>query len=104
MYMNFALAPSAALLIFCAARYRNIFSTWLTSRPALVLGDSSYSIYLVHYLVLMVATKLIGLGPHGVVFGSVAIVLSITAVLVISILLYTYYESPARKWLRRLWR
>jgi peptidoglycan/LPS O-acetylase OafA/YrhL len=104
MYMNFALAPSAALLIFCAARYRNVFATWLTSRPMLVLGDASYSIYLVHYLVLMVATKLIGMEPHGVVFSSVAIALSTIATLAISILLYTYYESPARRWLRRMWR
>ena len=104
MYMNFALGPSAGLLIFCAARYRNIFSTWLTSRPALMLGDASYSIYLVHYLVLMVATKLIGQGPHGVVFGGVAILLCTIATLVISVLLYTYFESPTRKWLRRMWR
>jgi peptidoglycan/LPS O-acetylase OafA/YrhL len=104
MYMNFALGPSAALLIFCAARYRNIFSTWLTSRPALMLGDASYSIYLLHYLVLMVATKLIGQGRHGTVFGSVAILLCTIATFAISILLYTYYESPARRLLRQMWR
>ena len=69
----------------------------------LVLGDASYSIYLVHYMVLMVATKLIGSSPHGVVFNSVAIVLCTIAILALSILLYTYYESPARKWLRRMW-
>ena len=103
MYMNFALAPSAALLVFCAARYRNVFSDLLSSRPALVLGDASYSIYLVHYLVLMVATKLIGSAAHGTAFNAVAIVLSTLAVLAISIALYTYYESPARKWLRQLW-
>jgi peptidoglycan/LPS O-acetylase OafA/YrhL len=104
MYMNFALAPSAALLIFCAARYRNMFSAVLTSRPALMLGDASYSIYLVHYMVLMVATRLIGSGVHGVVFNSMAVILSTIAILLISILLYRYYESPARKWLRGLWR
>ena len=60
MYMNFALAPSAALLIFCAARYRNVLSRLLTSRPALLLGDASYSIYLTHFLVLMVDFKLFG--------------------------------------------
>jgi peptidoglycan/LPS O-acetylase OafA/YrhL len=104
MYMNFALGPSAALMIFCAARYRNVFSMWLTSRPLLVLGDASYSIYLVHFMVLMVATKLIGSAAHGVVFDSAAIALSTIAILAISVLLYTYYESPARKFLRQLWR
>jgi peptidoglycan/LPS O-acetylase OafA/YrhL len=83
MYLNFALGPSAALLIFCAARCRNIFATWLTSRPLLAPGDASYSIYMVHYMVLMVTTKLIGSSPHGVVFNSVAIVLSTIAILAV---------------------
>jgi peptidoglycan/LPS O-acetylase OafA/YrhL len=46
MFMNFGLAPSAALLVFCAARYRNVFSRLLNSPSALVLGGASYSIYL----------------------------------------------------------
>jgi peptidoglycan/LPS O-acetylase OafA/YrhL len=104
MYMNFGLAPSAALLVFCAARYRNVFSRLLTTRPMLVLGDASYSIYLLHYVVLMIATKLIGAAVHGAIFNAVALILSTIATLVVSILLYAYYESPARKGLRRLWR
>ena len=68
MNMNFALAPSAALLIFCAARYRNAASWLLTSRPAVALGEASYSIYLVHYVVYATAIKLIGSGPHGIVY------------------------------------
>jgi len=103
MYMNFALAPSAALLVFCAARYRNVFSRLLTSRFALVLGDASYSIYMVHYVVLMIDTKLIGTAVHSVVFSIIALILSSFIILFVSILLYRYYESPARKWLRQLW-
>jgi len=104
MYMNFALGPSAALMIFCAARYRNAISQALTSRPALLLGDASYSIYLIHFLVLMVAFRLIGSAPHGVAFESLAIAFCTLATLAISILLYRYYESPTRRWLRQLWR
>lgn len=104
MYMNFALAPSAALLVFSAARYRNVFSRLLTSRPFVVLGDASYSIYLLHFMVLMLATKLIGPTVHGDGFNAVALILSVVATLLISILLYSYYEAPARRWLRRLWR
>jgi peptidoglycan/LPS O-acetylase OafA/YrhL len=104
MYMNFALAPSAALLVFSAARYRNVFSRLLTSRLFVVLGDASYSIYLLHFMVLMLATKLIGSTIHGDGFNTVALILSVAATLLISILLYSYYEAPARRWLRRLWR
>jgi peptidoglycan/LPS O-acetylase OafA/YrhL len=104
MYMNFGLAPSAALLVFCAARYRNVVSRLLNSPSALVLGDASYSIYLVHYIMLMIATKLIGTAVHGAIFNTIALILSTIATLVGSILLYAYYESLARKWLRRLCR
>jgi peptidoglycan/LPS O-acetylase OafA/YrhL len=103
MYMNFALAPSAALLIFSAARYRHVFSQALSSRSALILGDASYSIYLVHYLVLMVVVKLAGAAVRGIVFDTVLLITVIAVVLLVSILLYNFYEAPARKWLRRLW-
>jgi peptidoglycan/LPS O-acetylase OafA/YrhL len=102
MYMNFALAPSVALLVFSAARYRNVFSRLLASRPFLVLGNASYSIYLVHYTVLMIATKLIGSVVHTELFNALAFILSTVAILLISILLYRCYEAPARKWLRQL--
>jgi peptidoglycan/LPS O-acetylase OafA/YrhL len=104
MYMNFALAPSAALLVFSAARYHNVFSRLLMSRPLLVLGDASYSIYLLHYTVLMIATKLIGSAVHSELFNALAIILSTITTLLISVLFYRCYEAPARKWLRQLWR
>jgi hypothetical protein len=104
MYMNFALAPSAAVLVFTAARYRNVFARLLTSAPALKLGDASYSIYLVHFLVLMAVFKFIGPSAHGVLFDALTMVLAMAAVLAISLLLYRYYEAPARNWLRRRWR
>jgi peptidoglycan/LPS O-acetylase OafA/YrhL len=63
MYMNLGLALSAALLVFCTARYRKVVSRLLNSPPALVLGDASYSINLVHY-VMLIATKLIGRAVH----------------------------------------
>jgi hypothetical protein len=104
MYMNFAQAPSVALLVFSAARYHNVFSRLLASRPFLVLGDASYSIYLVHYTVLMIAAKLIGSAVHSELFNALAFVLSTVVILLISILLYRCYEAPARTWLRQLWR
>jgi peptidoglycan/LPS O-acetylase OafA/YrhL len=66
MNMNFALAPAAALLIFCAARYRNVAVKILTLRLAIALGEASYSIYLVHYVVLMIIVRLSGSIVHGV--------------------------------------
>jgi peptidoglycan/LPS O-acetylase OafA/YrhL len=101
MAMNFALAPSVALLVFCAARYRSVASRLLTSRPAIALGEASYSIYLVHSIVLISAVKLSGGAVHGVAYHVVELVVLMAIVVAISLLLYAYYEAPARGWLRQ---
>jgi peptidoglycan/LPS O-acetylase OafA/YrhL len=101
MNMNFALAPSAALLVFCAARYQSAASRLLTSRPAIALGEASYSIYLVHSIVLISAVKLTGNVVHGTAYNVLKLVVLMAIVVAVSLLLYTYYEAPARQWLRR---
>ena len=101
MNMNFALAPTAALLVFCGARYKNIGSRVLALRPVLLLGGASYSIYLVHDVVLGAAVKLTGSAKHSVVYDSAKLVLLLAVVLAISQALYTYNEAPPRKRHRR---
>jgi peptidoglycan/LPS O-acetylase OafA/YrhL len=101
MNLNFALAPSVALLVFCAARYQSAASRLLTSRPAIALGQASYSIYLVHSIVLISAVKLTGNAVHGTAYNVVKLIVLMAIVVAISLLLYAYYEAPARSWLRR---
>jgi peptidoglycan/LPS O-acetylase OafA/YrhL len=104
MNMNFALAPSAALLIFCAARYQTPASRFLTLRPILALGDASYSIYLVHVVVLFGAERLAGAVVHNFAYDLVKLLVLTTLVLVISLTLYAWYEAPARALLRGVGR
>ena len=103
MNMNFALAPSAALAVFCGARYKNIVSRMLMSRSILLLGGASYSIYLVHDVVLGISVKLTGSARHSFAYDLVKLILLLLVVLAISLVLYAYYEAPARKWLRGRW-
>jgi len=104
MNMNFALAPSAALLIFCAARYRGRIFRLLMCRPVIVLGEASYSIYLVHLVVLTAAARLLSPAGHGIFYDLFDLALIIVAIFLISIALYAFYEAPARRLLRGLWR
>jgi peptidoglycan/LPS O-acetylase OafA/YrhL len=100
--MNFALAPTAALLIFCAARYRGPASRLLTLAPVIALGEASYSIYMVHYVVLKIAESLTGSAVYGIGYDVVKLLVIFALVCAISLTLYTYYEAPIRQWLRRL--
>jgi peptidoglycan/LPS O-acetylase OafA/YrhL len=103
MNMNFALAPSAALLIFCAARYRGAIFRPLTCRPVMVLGEASYSIYLVHLVILAVAVRLLVSAGHGILYDVAELLLITIVIFLMSIALYAFYEAPARKLLRGLW-
>jgi len=44
---------------------------------------------------------LTGTAKHSFVYDSAKLVLLLVIVLAISLALYTYYEAPARKWLRK---
>jgi peptidoglycan/LPS O-acetylase OafA/YrhL len=104
MNMNFALAPSAAVVIFCAARYGGATFRPLTCRPVMVLGEASYSIYLVHLVILTAAARLLAPAGHGIWYALVELLAVTLVVLVVSASLYAYYEAPTRKLLRALWR
>jgi peptidoglycan/LPS O-acetylase OafA/YrhL len=103
MNMNFALAPSAAVLIFCAARYRGATFRPLTCRPVMVLGEASYSIYLVHLVILTVAARLLVPAGHGIWYNVAELLLITIIISLISIALFAFYEAPARKLLRGPW-
>lgn len=108
---NFGLAPSAAVIVFCLARYRSWFAWLMSTRPLLALGEASYSIYLLHVLVIISVYR-IGLGPErgraletwiGVLpLAVVRYAVTVAIVCVVAMLSYRIVEVPARSWLRTL--
>ena len=103
---NFALAPSAAIIVFCAARYVGPLARLLTSRPVLALGEASY--YLLHFFVLIIVARLsaeaLPATPTNVAFAVTKLVVLVAFILLISLASFAYFEAPARAWLRELWR
>lgn len=104
--LNFGVAPSVALLIFCAARYPSWLSRFASSRPMIKLGDASYEIYLIHIAAFIVVAKLaqpfFGSSPDTIA-SMVRFSLGLGLTLLISLCLHTYFEVPVRRWLRGLW-
>ncbi len=78
----------------------------LQSRPLLTLGRWSYSIYLVHTIVLVPALALLtaggaaALGPWG--FLALLLALTLAGTLVLAALLYRYVEAPCIAFGRRM--
>lgn len=91
-----------AVLLF-GLSYGRGGTAWLLSRPAMLyLGEISYSIYLLHWLVLLTTMRLWNFippqwtGRNHLAASLVAVALS----LLLAALLYHLVERPARAWVR----
>ena len=105
LHMNFGFAVPVALLLFGLVRYETIVSRALACGWMVACGDASYSIYLLHLLIIPKA----GLEafPVGQSFALTCIMLvrmiiTIAVVIGFSLLVYRIVESPARRFLRRV--
>jgi peptidoglycan/LPS O-acetylase OafA/YrhL len=107
---NFALAPSVALILFCAARYENFISRFFRDWRVVALGEASYSIYLIHFLILILISGYWGYWGQtfpatvpNIVFLGARFVFVLCLTCSFSLGLHALLEVPARSWLRSLW-
>uniref|UniRef100_UPI0035B480ED acyltransferase family protein n=1 Tax=Chitinimonas sp. TaxID=1934313 RepID=UPI0035B480ED len=94
------IASWAALLLFCLYFDQGVVAQQLRKPLWLWLGNISFSVYLIHYPLLMVAKKMPWLEGllHGGFAGKLAYYALLTgALLLISSLSYRYLEQPCRK-------
>jgi peptidoglycan/LPS O-acetylase OafA/YrhL len=97
LHRCFGFAPLFAIIIFCCARYTNAVTAFLSTRFILWGGEISYSMYLLHVI-------LIGSIAHftrKISHGFIGLALSVLIIMVIAHLSYLMIESPARRVLRK---
>ncbi|MGZ4787615.1 MAG: acyltransferase family protein [Terriglobales bacterium] len=93
---NGLLAPAFASLIVGLA-LKPVWMGWMESKALVLLGNASYSLYLLHSFVLGVYFVPMGtLKPYGLLGKSIGILLPF----VVAILVYKFIEEPARRKLR----
>jgi peptidoglycan/LPS O-acetylase OafA/YrhL len=106
--MNFALAPSVALIIFCSARYDSMLARLLSSPPCIFFGEASYAIYLIHDLVFFTVARLqerlMPAFAPSIPLGLAELAAVSVGVLMISRAVYSHFEWPMRRWVRGLWK
>jgi len=103
--LNFGLAPSVAIIIFCCARYAMPGTRWLAAPAMVKLGDASYSIYLVHMLAFgAVPAIIMPTDGTGTLFLLARLAFVLGLIVLISLGLHAVVEAPARSWLRGLVR
>jgi len=102
LYLNFLCAPAIAFVMFHVARYDSWFSRMLSLPSLILLGDASYSIYLLHTWTLRLFIR--EAPPLNLEWGIdtlLRVVCGIGLTLVTAYATYRLIEVPSRAWLRR---
>ena len=94
----------SSLVIYVFAFNRGVFAKILSTKKMVLLGEASYSLYLIHALVLFVIMPyfikhLIGT-ELSLIYKSIIILIQLTLPVASSILLYKFYEAPIYKFLK----
>src|SRR6185437_8166938 len=100
--MAFGLAPSMAVIIFCCARYESALTRWLSAKPIVLCGEASYSMYLLHLLVIFAFRwEAAPVTSFRVLIGdALRLGLTYLTVVGVSLVVWSLVEVPARRWLR----
>ena len=88
------MAPAFALLIFGFAT-QPAWARPLSARPLVLLGEASYSFYLLHATIIAIATVAFGRSPH----LTLVTVATILVAICFSIAVYFLLERPLRRYL-----
>lgn len=88
-------APGFALVVISLAQERNPIACFLAAPPLVILGGSSYAVYLLHQPIVCFVTSIVGVHRGIGVFA-----LYVSAVIVLSIAVFLFIEEPAHRWLR----
>jgi hypothetical protein len=104
LHMNFGFAPFIAILIFCCARYQNAFVRLMSRRSVVLCGEASYSLYLLHFLIIgAFHYEAAPISSWQVATGAVArLGVVIMAAIGLSLVTWSIIEVPARAWIIRL--
>jgi peptidoglycan/LPS O-acetylase OafA/YrhL len=104
---DFSIIPLFVLVILTAVGNRGRLGSVLNSAPFLWLGNISYSLYLIHWFVLFVATETMRASPGSDIakLPPNLSLLLMTAMLAVSLALaslsYRFVEVVGRRWLRQ---
>jgi peptidoglycan/LPS O-acetylase OafA/YrhL len=100
--LNLLAAFGFALVVLVAAARKGPLHMVLSSRPVVFLGDISYSIYLLHWIVVQVFIRVVPLPDNGGPPLLLRIITCVTIVFCLAWVSYRVVELPARRWGRSL--
>jgi peptidoglycan/LPS O-acetylase OafA/YrhL len=101
--LNFLCAPAIAFILLYVSRYDGVFTRFMSAPMLVILGDASYSIYLIHTWTLRIFSR-VPAPPFNWLWGCEAlfrIICAIFLTLLVSYATYHLIEVPSRLWMRK---
>ncbi|EGL4183452.1 acyltransferase [Escherichia coli] len=95
--------PSMAFSILVFSFNGGIISKIISNKVMILLGDASFSFYLVHTIVISTLSKFFNVSGLGAISVIKFIVMALFASLFISIMMYLFFEKPIKNKLRKWW-
>lgn len=95
--------PSMAFSILVFSFNGGIISKIISNKVMILLGDASFSFYLVHTIVISTLSKFLNVSGLGAISVIKFIVMALFASLFISIMMYLFFEKPINNKLRKWW-
>lgn len=100
-FADLMVLPASCLLIHAAAasdmRHRD---GWLRAKPLVALGDASFALYMIHFLILQVWVDVFGSADAGSIAGYATLLALCVVSVAASIAAYRWYEHPLERVLR----
>ncbi|HGU4891737.1 TPA: phage DNA ejection protein [Escherichia coli] len=95
--------PSMAFSILVFSFNGGIISKIISNKVMILLGDASFSFYLVHTIVISTLSKFFNVSGLGAISVIKFIVMALFSSLFISIMMYLFFEKPINNKLRKWW-
>ncbi|EOQ1269820.1 TPA: phage DNA ejection protein [Escherichia coli] len=95
--------PSMAFSILVFSFNGGIISKIISNKVMILLGNASFSFYLVHTIVISTLSKFFNVSGLGAISVIKFIVMALFASLFISIMMYLFFEKPINNKLRKWW-
>lgn len=101
VFYNGAVAPLMMALIYSLASGRGLLARFLATSPMVLLGEASYSLYILHWSLWFIITYF--LVHHLEIFqkGTSHFVACVVPMIALSILFFKFLEQPANRFLKK---
>jgi peptidoglycan/LPS O-acetylase OafA/YrhL len=101
---SFGAAPFIAVIVFCCARYDSPVASLFSSWPMTLGGEASYSLYLLHMMVVdAFRWEAAPVTAPSVALGClVRLIVTVLSAIGLAIVVWRIVEVPSRRWLRKV--